>query len=154
MGPANLLKRLARGDLANVTFRDMQKLVEAFGFRLVRVSGSHHLDARPDVREVLNLQEEGRGEALPGAAVRQSGRAVRSVTGGAVSDYHINVVWSDEDRGYIADIPDLEGCSAFGETPEQALAEVALAKTAWIEAARDTGRSVTEPPYRPALYAG
>jgi predicted RNase H-like HicB family nuclease len=71
-----------------------------------------------------------------------------------VSDYHINVFWSDEDEGYIADIPDLEGCSAFGETPEQALAEVALAKTAWLAAARDTGRSVPEPRYRPALYAG
>ncbi|MEA2702502.1 MAG: hypothetical protein QOD63_447, partial [Actinomycetota bacterium] len=71
-----------------------------------------------------------------------------------VSDYHINVFWSDEDEGYIADIPDLEGCSAFGETPEQALAEVALAKTVWLAAARDTGRSVPEPRYRPALYAG
>ncbi len=71
-----------------------------------------------------------------------------------MSDYHINVFWSDEDKGYIADIPDLEGCSAFGETPEQALAEVALAKAAWLEAARDTGRLVPEPRYRPALYAG
>lgn len=69
-------------------------------------------------------------------------------------DYHINVFWSDEDEGYIADIPDLDGCSAFGETAEQALAEVERAKAAWIEAAAETGRSVPEPRYRPALYAG
>jgi hypothetical protein len=39
-------------------------------------------------------------------------------------DYHINIFPSDEDGGYIADIPDLPHCSAFGETPEEALAEV------------------------------
>jgi len=32
-----------------------------------------------------------------------------------MKDYHINIFYSEEDRGYIADIPDLEGCSAFGE---------------------------------------
>ena len=37
-----------------------------------------------------------------------------------MSDYHINIFWSDEDGGYIADIPDLEACSAFGATVEEA----------------------------------
>ncbi len=40
-----------------------------------------------------------------------------------MSDYHINIFWSDEDGGYIADIPDLEACSAFGATAEEALGE-------------------------------
>ncbi len=43
-------------------------------------------------------------------------------------DYHINIFYSEEDEGYIADIPDLDSCSAFGETPEQALEEVEKAK--------------------------
>ena len=43
-----------------------------------------------------------------------------------MSDYHINIFYSDEDGGYIADIPDLDSCSAFGATPEEALAEVEL----------------------------
>jgi predicted RNase H-like HicB family nuclease len=47
-----------------------------------------------------------------------------------VTDYHINIFYSEEDGGYIADIPDLEYCSAFGETPAQALAEVERAKAA------------------------
>ena len=38
-----------------------------------------------------------------------------------MQDYHINIFYSDEDGGYIADIPDLEACSAFGNTPEEAL---------------------------------
>jgi predicted RNase H-like HicB family nuclease len=47
-----------------------------------------------------------------------------------VKDYHINVFYSDEDGGYIADIPDLRHCSAFGATPEEAPAEVLKAKDA------------------------
>ena len=34
-----------------------------------------------------------------------------------MKDYHINIFYSNEDEGYIADIPDLTHCSAFGETP-------------------------------------
>lgn len=52
-----------------------------------------------------------------------------------MADYHINIFYSEEDGGYIADIPDLEACSAFGQTPEQALSEVRQAKEAWLEAA-------------------
>ena len=47
-----------------------------------------------------------------------------------MSDYHINVFYSNEDGGYVADIPVLDSCSAFGTTPEQALAEVERAKRA------------------------
>lgn len=70
-----------------------------------------------------------------------------------MSDYHINVFFSDEDGGYIADIPDLSGCSAFGDTPEEALREVLIARQAWLEAARAVGKPVPKPRYRPALYA-
>jgi len=47
-----------------------------------------------------------------------------------VKDYHINIFYSAKDEGYIADIPDLESCSAFGTSPEEALREVKKAKTA------------------------
>ena len=69
-----------------------------------------------------------------------------------MKDYHINIFYSDEDGGYIADIPDLDSCSAFGETPEQALAEVERAKRAWLRTARKAGRSVPRPRYRPVIY--
>lgn len=65
--------------------------------------------------------------------------------------YHINVFFSEEDKGYIADIPDLEACSAFGRTAEEAVAEVAKAKEAWLAAARLEGRPIPEPHYRPAV---
>lgn len=49
MDPVKLLARLTRGAQANVRFADMQALVEAFGFRLIRVNGSHHLYSHPNV---------------------------------------------------------------------------------------------------------
>ncbi len=69
-----------------------------------------------------------------------------------MSDYHINVFYSDEDGGYIADIPDLTYCSAFGATPEEAVREVQVAKSAWLEAARAEGKPIPSPRYRPAIY--
>jgi predicted RNase H-like HicB family nuclease len=48
----------------------------------------------------------------------------------------INIFYSEDDGGYIADIPDLDACSAFGDTPDEALHEVQKAKSLWIEAAK------------------
>lgn len=69
-----------------------------------------------------------------------------------MKDYHINIFYSEEDGGYIADIPDLKYCSAFGETEEEALREVLSAKQAWLEAAKAEGKLIPEPKYRPAIY--
>jgi len=62
-----------------------------------------------------------------------------------VADYRIEVFYSSEDGGYIADVPDLRACSAFGATPGEALAEVEKAKAAWIAAAREAGKPVPAP---------
>jgi len=67
-------------------------------------------------------------------------------------DYHINIFYSEEDQGYIADIPDLESCSAFGETPDEALREVQNAKRLWIEAAKADGKPIPSPEYHPVIY--
>ena len=69
-----------------------------------------------------------------------------------MKDYHINIFYSEEDGGYIADIPDLDPCSAFGETPEEALAELQIAKALWLETAKENGLEIPEPRYRPAIY--
>jgi predicted RNase H-like HicB family nuclease len=69
-----------------------------------------------------------------------------------MKDYHVNLFYSDEDGGYIADIPDLKSCSAFGETPEEALREVLKAKKAWLEAAKAEGKPIPKPNFRPVIY--
>jgi predicted RNase H-like HicB family nuclease len=63
--------------------------------------------------------------------------------------YHINVFWSDEDRCWIADVPDLKTCAAHGDTPEQAVAEMVVALDAWLAVAREHGDPIPEPRYRP-----
>jgi hypothetical protein len=62
--PRKLLRRLLAGDHDNVRFRDLQRLLDACGFELDRVTGSHHIYAHPDVAVNLNLQDVG-GDAKP-----------------------------------------------------------------------------------------
>jgi predicted RNase H-like HicB family nuclease len=62
-----------------------------------------------------------------------------------MSDYEIHIFYSAEDGGYIADIPELQHCSAFGMTAAEALHEVAEARDAWLMAARETGTEVPSP---------
>lgn len=59
-----LLRRLSQGALHNVPYQDMVSLVEGFGFRLVRTSGSHHIFRHPVAGAKLNLQPY-RGQAKP-----------------------------------------------------------------------------------------
>ena len=66
--------------------------------------------------------------------------------------FDINVFYSNEDDGWIADVPDLVACSAFGKTPQDALREVVKAKTAWLEAARAERKPIPELRYRPLTY--
>lgn len=69
-----------------------------------------------------------------------------------MKDYHINIFYSEEDEGYIADIPDLKFCSAFGSTPEEAVREVMIAKNVWLEAALAEDKPIPQPKYRPIIY--
>lgn len=59
--------------------------------------------------------------------------------------YPIEVFWSDEDDGYIAIAPDLPGCSAWGASEAEALAEIHPAIEAWLEAAHKAGNPIPEP---------
>jgi predicted RNase H-like HicB family nuclease len=70
-----------------------------------------------------------------------------------IDHYHINIFWSDEDHVFMATVPDLRGCSASGDTPEEALAEVQIAKELWLEVAREKGKPIPEPRYRPLVQA-
>ncbi|MCH8880003.1 MAG: type II toxin-antitoxin system HicA family toxin [Planctomycetes bacterium] len=63
MNKRKMLQKALQGS-KNIRFSDMVRLVEAFGFRLSRVSGSHHICVHPDLAELLNLQEVD-GKAKP-----------------------------------------------------------------------------------------
>jgi predicted RNase H-like HicB family nuclease len=67
--------------------------------------------------------------------------------------YHINLFWSSEDDCWIADVPDLKPCSAHGDTPDEAIASIQNAIELWLETAVESGLTIPEPRYRPAIYA-
>lgn len=69
-----------------------------------------------------------------------------------MKDYHINIFYSEEDGGYIADIPDLAHCSAFGKTPQEALNEVLIAQKLWLDEAKESNTAIPPPVYRPLIY--
>ena len=59
--------------------------------------------------------------------------------------YPIEVFWSDEDECYIAIAPDLAGCSAAGDSQEDALKEIRTAMTLWLDAAKKMKRELPQP---------
>ena len=61
--------------------------------------------------------------------------------------YSIEIFYSQEDRGYIALAPELPGCSAFGETEEEALKEIKVAIDLWLDTAQKEGRGTPEDLY-------
>jgi predicted RNase H-like HicB family nuclease len=64
--------------------------------------------------------------------------------------YHIDLFWSDEDDCYIANIPDLRYCSAFGDTPEEAVREIMVAAEAWLEVALEQDKKIPDVVYESA----
>lgn len=59
--------------------------------------------------------------------------------------YPINIFYSEEDGCYVAEAPDLKGCTAVGDTPEEALKELQIAIENWLEIAQEKGMPIPEP---------
>ena len=59
--------------------------------------------------------------------------------------YEINLYWSNEDKGFVAEVPELPGCMAHGKTPEKALKNVNQAIELWIDTAKEFGDRIPEP---------
>jgi len=62
-----------------------------------------------------------------------------------MSKYEIIIYWSEEDKAFIAEVPELAGCMADGATHQEALANVEVIIQEWIETARELGRTIPEP---------
>lgn len=73
-----------------------------------------------------------------------------------MDDYGVAIFWSDEDGQWISIVPDLRGCSASGDTLEEALEEIQIAKDLWLESTRERDWKLPEPKWRPneAVEAG
>jgi predicted RNase H-like HicB family nuclease len=67
--------------------------------------------------------------------------------------YAIIVFWSEEDAAWVADVPDLKSCCAFGNTREEAMAEVLVAMDAWLASAKEAGLPIPKPHFQPHIEA-
>jgi predicted RNase H-like HicB family nuclease len=68
-------------------------------------------------------------------------------------NYEIILYWSDEDGVFVAEVPELPGCMAHGDTQEAALAKAKEAMQLWIDTAKEFGDPVPEPKRRRLMYA-
>lgn len=59
--------------------------------------------------------------------------------------YEVIIYWSNEDKSFVAEIPELPGCMADGPTPEKALRNVEVIAQEWIETAQELGRPIPSP---------
>ena len=66
--------------------------------------------------------------------------------------YEIILYWSQDDQAFIAEVPELPGCCADGETYQQALANVEVIIQEWLETAKELGRPIPQPKGR-LVYA-
>ncbi len=62
-----------------------------------------------------------------------------------MNKYEVIIYWSDDDNAFIAEVPELAGCMADGDTYQEALANVEVIVQEWIETAKEIGRPIPEP---------
>ncbi|MGA2147522.1 MAG: type II toxin-antitoxin system HicB family antitoxin [Bryobacteraceae bacterium] len=67
--------------------------------------------------------------------------------------YEVIIYWSEEDEAFVAEVPELPGCSAHGGTQEAALANAQDAIRLWIDTAKEFGDPVPEPKGRRLILA-
>lgn len=67
--------------------------------------------------------------------------------------YEVILYWSEEDKVFVAEVPELPGCMAHGKTQEVALAQAKKAIRLWIDTAREFGDPVPEPKGRRLMLA-
>ncbi len=67
--------------------------------------------------------------------------------------YEVIIYWSQEDAAYVAEIPELAGCTAHGETQRDALTSVRQAAALWIKTAKEFGDVIPEPKGRRLAFA-
>lgn len=70
-----------------------------------------------------------------------------------MSKYEVIIYWSSDDDSFVAEVPELPGCSAHGSTQELALANAQQAIALWIETAKEFGDPVPEPKGRRLIFA-
>ena len=153
MSAEKTLGRLLSGTAdATIRFDDLCQLLERLGFEKARARqpslvpegrnrGENQLAARRREREAIP------GETGPGCDFEGEAWFETMIK------YEVIIYWSDEDDAFIADVPELPGCSAHGPTQEDALSSAQDAIRLWIDTAKEFGDPIPEPKGRRLILA-
>ena len=147
-----LLRRILDGRSdANIRFDELRRLMYWLGFS-ERIRGSHHIYRKP---VWMRKSTYNRSEAWPRNIRRGNRKLYSSNTDlGLVGlKYEIIIYWSEQDGHYIAEVPELPGCMADGETLEETLTMVQEVMQLWIETASEYGGPIPEPKGRRLMFA-
>jgi len=137
---------LRRSD-ANVPFAGLRGLLKRLGFE-ERIKGDHHIFTRePRRRDPQSTAAERQGQTVPGEAGARSDLELQSNFGGLIMNtkYEIIIFWSAEDNAFVAEVPELPGCMADGNSYQEALSNAEQIIQEWIDTANELGRPVPEP---------
>lgn len=93
------------------------------------------------------------GQGLSGPASQVRTREVQPASEPLDHKYEVIIYWSREDDVFVAEVPELPGCTAHGPTPADALASVQQAATLWVDTAREFGDPIPEPKCRRLMLA-
>ncbi len=154
-----LLVKVLRGTSdANIPFSEICQLLERFGFDK-RIKGDHHIFTKYGVEEIFNLQpKKSKAKAYQVKQVRDLILKYKlrleeeNDEKKMMNRYEIIVYWSKEDEAFIAEVPELSGCMADGETYQSAIANAEVIIQEWIETAEELGRPIPQPKGR-LVYA-
>lgn len=70
-----------------------------------------------------------------------------------MTKYEVIIYWSTDDEAFIAEVPQLAGCAAHGDSQEEALRNAQEAISLWIETAKEFGDPIPEPVGRRLVFA-
>ena len=129
---------------ADVAFLGLCRLLKRLGFK-ERIRGDQHIFTKEGIEEILNLQPKGsKSKPYQVNPIVASYCDTNFRWGMRMSKYEIIIYWSREDEAFIAEVPELPGCMADGETYNEALSNAEKIIEEWIETAIELERPIPE----------
>ncbi len=125
-----VLSILKGGSDANIAFKDLCELLKRFGF-----------------------VERTKSQVISGAASTSYADKIQTFWRRLMFKYETIIYWSEEDKVYVAEVPELLGCIAHGDSDESALKNAKEAVQLWLDTAREYGDPIPEPKGHRLMYA-
>jgi len=80
-------------------------------------------------------------------------RILSGTADAAMIKYEVIIYWSEEDQAFVAEVPELPGCTAHGGTQEAALGNALDAIRLWVDTAKEFGDPIPEPKGSRLIFA-